>query len=545
MGFKRKGGSTSLIVDSGFAESRYQPSNLNYLLITPHIIRGSCQLQSFFAMPVVTSFMTYRFGTNGGVAVERLEARQLLAADAWSLRVNFQPEAIEPPPGYRYDYGAKYEQRGNGLTYGWNRDKRAGAEVVKSVFDNVRGDTRIDMNEGDTWSAAVPSDGWYSVRVLMGDPNKLDGDYRLRAEGQWLAKGKPYDADHPFVEGIETIHVTDGNLTLAGDSAAKLNRIASVKITQVDPPTAYRQGANIDWSRTRFGSPIARVEASAVRLGNRMYVFGGFTNPDYTQITQRVDVLDLNTLKWGRRDNMPAPATHTGAATDGRFIYLAGGQTGPLLTRTGTDQVWRYDPINDTWQRFGKLPAIRFGALMANLNGKLHLMGGDDESRVTSQATHWVLDLANPAAGWTDAAPLPEATDHHSVIVVNDHLYVVGGEFDHGTSYLVSRSLYEYVERIDGWNKLADQPVAASHAEANTVTDGKRIFVLAGQGAAQQIIADVRSYNIATGEWEVHSSLPTGRKGGISWIDGNRLYYLNGDDNRNGQPTWGYVGVIG
>lgn len=489
--------------------------------------------------------MSYRRETCHEVFVEGLEARQFLAADVWALRVNFQPESVTPPPGYKYDYGAEYGRRGNGLTYGWNRDKQSSAEAVQSPFNSPRGDTHIDMNEGDTWSVAVPSDGWYSVRVLMGDPTRIDGDYRLRAEGKLIVKGEPYGAAFPFVEGIDTVHVTDGVLTLSADSQAVRNRIASVDILRVDPPLEYAQGANIDWARASVAAPIARVEASAVRMANKLYVFGGFSDPYYNTVTQRVDMLDLDTLKWSRRDNMPAPATHTGAATDGRYIYLAGGQVGPLLTRTGTDQVWRYDPANDAWERFGKLPAIRYGAQMAYLNGKLHLIGGNDDTRVISQSTHWVLDLSNPAAGWTAASPLPEPTDHHSVIIVNDHLYVVGGEVEHGTSYLVSRSLYEYVERVDGWNKLADMPVAASHAEANTVTDGKRIFVLAGQGGAQQIIGDVRSYNIETNEWQVHPSLPTARKGGISWIDGNKLYYLNGDDKQNGQPTWGYVGTIG
>lgn len=489
--------------------------------------------------------MMYR-RTCSSEGIENLESRQLLAVDPWSVRVNFQPESTTPPPGYKYDYGAAFGRRGNGLTYGWNREKQSDAVQTESVFNNVRGETFIRLNEGDTWSIAVPGDGWYQVRALMGDPNRTDGDYRLRAEGKMLVKGKPYGQEFPFVEGIDTIHVTDGRLTLSADSKAVLNRLSSVEITRVDPPEAYPQGAPIEWKRANVHSPIARVEAGQVRVGDRLFVMGGFTRHDYEQATRRIDILDLRTHQWTRGPDLPGPTTHMAVASDGqRFIYTAGGQVNPGLSKPGSDEVWRYDILADRWDLIARLPDIRFLPQMSYIDGRLHVIGGNDATRVVSTNTHWVLDLADPRAGWTAAAPLPEATDHHSQIVIDGAIYVLGGEIDHGTSYLVSRSLYRYDPATDAWTRLQDQPVAASHAEATTFTDGRRIFVIAGQGGAQQIIADVRSYNIATGQWEVHPSLPTGRKGGIGWIDGNRLYYLAGDDAKYGQPAWGYVGTIG
>ena len=473
--------------------------------------------------------------------VDVLENRLFLAAD-FSVRMNFAPADAPAPAGYRLDYGTTYGRRGNGLTYGWNSDKRADTSHLTSIYDNARGDSHISVDRGDTWNIAVPN-GWYSVRALAGDPATLDGDYRYNVEGQPLLKGKPYPG-FPFIEGITTVQVTDGKLTVTSDPKAKNNRLNSLQVTAVDAPVLPPQGVSIDWTRDNsVQSPIARVEAAVVRMGDLVVVMGGFTD-NYLGATRRVDVLNTKTGEWTRWADLPGAETHIAAATDGRYIYIAGGQTGPLLSQDLTADVWRFDPKANQWQRFGQLPAIRAGAQMQFLDGKLHVIGGDDETRVVSQSTHYVLDLADPSAGWTEAAPLPVPTDHHTSIVVNGDLCVLGGEIDHGTSYFTRSDFFAYQAGADKWVRLPDMPTGLSHQESATLTDGQRIIVIAGQADVQQMSSKVYSYDLATGVWDEHTSLPTARKGGVAWLDGDTIHYFAGDDEKYGQPLWSYEGRI-
>lgn len=474
--------------------------------------------------------------------IEPLEQRRLLAAD-FAVRVNFSTESAPTAKGYKLDYGAEYGRRGNGLTYGWSSAKSGDASYQQSKYNTPYGDSHIDVDSGDTWSINVPN-GWYTVRALTGDPTTLDGDYRLNVDGQPLVKGKPYPG-FPFIEGIATLRVTDGKLTVASAPRAENNRLCTISIVATDAPVPTPKGVSIDWSENRsVKSPVARVEASIVRTGSKIIVMGGF-DEQYYGTTRRVDVLDTNTGQWTRLADLPGAQTHMAAASDGRYVYIAGGQSGPLLSDDLTADVWRLDLNTNKWQRFGALPEIRAGATMQILRNELHLIGGNDHTRVISQSTHLVLDLDNPNAGWREAAPLPVATDHHTSIVVNGDLYVLGGETDHGTSYFARSDFFRYNMGADTWTRLPDMPMGMSHQEAATLTDGTRIIVLAGQTDVQQMTANVYSYDIAKERWVQHTSLPNARKGGVAYLKDDSIFYFAGDDEKYGQPTWAYEGKIG
>lgn len=478
--------------------------------------------------------------------IEALESRQHMdvspSAVSYSLRVNFAPMSAPSVPGYRLDYGAKFSRRGNGNYYGWSSSRISAAtyhDVVR--YDSVRAETGIAMGTA-SWSVRVPN-GWYDVRILMGDPSTLKADYRVNVEGQLAVKGVPY-TNFPFVEGSKVIKVTDGVLNVSSAKGAVNNKIASIGIFATSIPKKTAQGVNIKWSLTGVNSPIYRAESGAVRVGNKLYVLGGFTSA-YESVTNRVDILDLKTNKWTRGASLPGAQTHFGATTDGRYIYLAGGQYGPMLSIKGTNQVWRYEIATNRWAAMKGLPDIRFGGQLQYLKGRLHFIGGDDRTRVRARADHWIYDLSKPQLGWYTGRALPQPTDHHASIIVNQQLYVLGGEVEHGTSYLQNSGLFRYDDRANRWITLASMPLGVSHNEASTLTDGRRIFVIAGQADQQQLTAQVRSYDIAKNRWELHTPLPTARKAGVAWIMGNRLFYMTGDDEKFGEPRSTYVGVIG
>jgi N-acetylneuraminic acid mutarotase len=279
-------------------------------------------------------------------------------------------------------------------------------------------------------------------------------------------------------------------------------------------------------------------------VGDKLYVFGGFYD-NYEKVTGRLDILDLNTGRWSRGRPLPGAQTHFGAGTDGRYLYLAGGQYGPGLSPIGTSEAWRYDTQTDRWTAFAPIPDVRFGGQMQYLDGRLHFVGGNDTSRVRSRSEHWIFEIDRPDKGWYVGSPLPMVTDHHSSIVVQNQLYVLGGEVEHGTSYLSNSGMYRYDARANRWITMPDLPEALSHVEAATLTDGKRIFVVGGQVNPQQLTSRVYSFDIARNRWVQHTSMPTARKAGIAWLNGNRLFYMTGDDVRFGEPRTTYQGVIG
>ena len=472
--------------------------------------------------------------------VESLEARALLRSE-FTARIHFAPDDGPAVRGFRLDAGSAYGRRGNGLTYGWSRDKQNDAVHVTSSYDNPRLDAHINVDGGDTWSIAVPK-GWYNLSALAGDPTTIDGDYRISAEGQAFVRGKPVEG-FPFIEGRATVHVTDGKLTLASATRSVNNRLCSVMISETDAPVEVPSGNAIKWTADSIVSPTERVESATVRVDDVLYVMGGFID-DYEGSTPRFDALNVKTGQWTRLADLPGPQTHMAAATDGRYIYTAGGQTGEAYSPDITDAVYRYDIARNTWQSYSRLPDIRVGGTMTVSDNKLHFVGGVDATLVTSQATHYVLDLEDPRAGWTEAAPLPNAADHLGGIDVNGDWYVLGGENDHTTSYLARSDFYRYDAKKDRWITLPNMPTGLSHQEAGLLTDGVRIFTLAGMRDSQQMTSLVYSFDLRTGTWAEHTDMPAGRKGGFAWLDDGRFHYLTGEETGGGLPHGGYVGEI-
>jgi hypothetical protein len=462
--------------------------------------------------------------------------RVFRAATLFRANVNFQPEAVTSvPAGHRTDVGRTYARRSNGLTYGWNRSLESRMrQRLSPLSPDQRHDTLAMMTPGSAWSIAVPS-GTYQVSVFAGDPINSDAHYQLTVEDKLVVNGTPA-FDQPFVQGTTVVEVADGVLTLRWADGGINNRVGFVQIQQVVPTAPLPITDDLLWKiHKTIRAPIGRVEPGAVRVGDRLYVMGGFVE-GYSQVSSAVDVLNLATGAWISAAPLPGATTHAGVATDGRHVYWVGGQRGPMLSRDGTAEAWRYDTLANRWSRFVDLPAVRFGGALAHVDGKLFYFGGNGPNRVTAVATAWSLDLRATRPTWTRVADLPRAADHMGHVVLDGKVYLIGGEHDHGVSYVQHRDVWRYDPATNRYDRLADLPTASSHFEGNVVARFGKIWVLGGQVDQQLLSNEVRSYDPLTNRWTRHTPLPEQRKGGVSWAWGDKLFFVNGDVYQGGQP---------
>ena len=166
------------------------------------------------------------------------------SAQTFSAHINFQPDGAPVPAGYVSDYGYVYGDRGNGYTYGWNVDATRGVrDRNHSNSPDQRYDTLNHMQSfGDVlWEIAVPT-GTYSVRIVAGDPAYYDSVYKINVEGVLAIDGTP-SSSAPWLEGMGTVAVNDGRLTVSNATGAINNKIAFIEITSVTgnvPPATPR-----------------------------------------------------------------------------------------------------------------------------------------------------------------------------------------------------------------------------------------------------------------------------------------------------------------
>ena len=98
------------------------------------------------------------------------------------------------------------------------------------------------------------------------------------------------------------------------------------------------------------------------------------------------DVYDPATDKWESRKPMAVPRNHAFAAAVNGKIYVIGGRTGHgfIMVATNTDVVEEYDPANDMWSApKERMPTPRSGGGWGTDGRRIYVAGGEVTTKQT------------------------------------------------------------------------------------------------------------------------------------------------------------------
>ncbi len=162
--------------------------------------------------------------------------------------------------------------------------------------------------------------------------------------------------------------------------------------------------------------PAVRSDLSAVTIGSRAYVLGGYdgTTPDPSVLstgdgTGFTHVADLK-----------VPARYIAAVPIGKRIFAFGGET---ASGAATDAIQEIDPARGRARVVGHLPQPVSHAAAVVLGGSAYVLGGEASGTATDRA--WRFD---PASGKVVAAhALPRPVAGAAAATVGDAAYLVGG----------------------------------------------------------------------------------------------------------------------
>lgn len=497
-----------------------------------------------------------RFSSGQPVVADRLEERCLLSGFAASI--NFQPATAPVPTGFYADVGAVLGDRGNGLVYGWNgprpaqvvaprlRNAAAAPDEQHATFAIMR-----FRGRGSLWQIEIP-DGTYQVDVTAGDPRSPRALSRVLVDGVLVVDGRG-TRDQRWVSGSKQLTVSNGLLTLTVPRGAS-SKLDFISIQQVvppapppsplppsppppppppspsppPPPAQNPLTQPLSW-QSRANAPIALAEAQSVVAGGKLFVFGGYdvTTPDY-QPTNASEAFDPSSNTWTTLAPMPAAETHMGVATDGAYIYVAGGYTfDPKTTYQtfSTSNVFRYDIAANSWTTMASLPAARGAGAMVYLDGQLHFMDGVDLTR-NGQTDHWVMNLSDASPQWTDSTPMPQSVNHTAAVVMNGDIYVVGGQTTSNDSSTITNVWMWNPANPSHWTAVASMPIRRSHAVVTVIDD--RIVVVGGTTSNDTPLNSVIVYNPDTNAWSSQTALPGARLAPVGGVIGNDIIITTG-----------------
>jgi len=223
-------------------------------------------------------------------------------------------------------------------------------------------------------------------------------------------------------------------------------------------------------------------------------------------------------------------------AAVGRDIYIAGGyvghagQTGYGQT-FGSRNVWKYNVDTNTYTAMPQFPVARAGGGLVALNNELHYFGGDDINR-RNTATHYVLSLSNPSAGWRTSAALPLARSHMGYVNFGGKVYAIAGQTGNDAGLVTRSSVHVWDPASPGaWQQVASMPRAVSHISGSTFVMGNRILVAGGESSHGASIRNVYAYTPSTNTWAELTPLPIARFSGVATSIGGNIYFSTGNSS--------------
>lgn len=232
----------------------------------------------------------------------------------------------------------------------------------------------------------------------------------------------------------------------------------------------------------------------------------------------------LNSIWETRAPLIEANSEMAVAELDGK-IYVMGGYPS---NRVSVNTVQIYDPATDSWTLGPSLPGPVNHTTASSANGKMYVLGGQGGPTGGGPFLDVVYEL-DPAVGeWVLKAPMPRARGGGAAAVVDGKIYVAGGRPPHGQDFAV------YDPAADTWTILPDMPTSRNHIAAAAI-DGK-VYVVGGRfgaGFNSDMTNVLEVFDPQTNSWATASPMPTVR-GGINAAVANGCLHVFGGEGANG-----------
>jgi len=272
--------------------------------------------------------------------------------------------------------------------------------------------------------------------------------------------------------------------------------------------------------------PTSRWLLSTNVVDGKIYAVSGFTGAEFTT---RLDVYDPTNNVWTRKSDFPIPIQGGSASAINGKIYAMGGMIdGGIITA----KVHEYDPEKDLWTRKADMITGRWIFSTATANGKIYAIGGGNVFALVGglcfpgNTTASVEEYDPIADTWTKKADMPAATNGSACAVVNDKIYVIGGEDDDMTRTF--SNVWEFDPVKNTWTKKADMPTKRAMLTAE-ILNGKIYAIGGGNNIMEsKTYSIVEEYDPVIDKWIRKADMPTPRSALSSAVVNGKIYALGG-----------------
>ena len=235
------------------------------------------------------------------------------------------------------------------------------------------------------------------------------------------------------------------------------------------------------------------------------------------------------TAFWQSLAPLPEARQEVGVAELGGRLYVIGGLVqGADDAPEIVDSVEFYDPSLDAWSTAAPLPAPLYDVVAAAAGDHLYAIGGFQSLDLSAVDTLYAYDPGTDT--WASRATLPMPRGAASAAVLDGRIYVAGGSRDD----TAVNDFAVYDPDADTWSMLPPMPTARDHLGAGTING---IFYAVGGERRDAQIGLLEAYDPTSATWrqDLHP-MPTARWSVAVAVLGNLLFAMGGQPN-TGSPT--------
>ena len=269
------------------------------------------------------------------------------------------------------------------------------------------------------------------------------------------------------------------------------------------------------------GSAVAVEAGGKIYVIGGATTVEGSKDPFFTffgpaQVLSTNDVYDPATNKWESRRPMAVPRNHAyGAAVNGK-IYVIGGRTGHalILTASNTDVVEEYNPVTNMWSApRNRMPTARSGGVSATDGRRIYVAGGEVTTTAVVGA-HNAIEAYDPAINaWITLPPMPMPRHGLAGGVINDRLHLVSGMIQSaGALVFQDPRLAVTTTQHDILELKFFEPKAAVKSDAKAASSEAK----APSSDAKAPSSEVKSHSTETNSHSTEAKAPSSEEGAPS-----------------------------
>jgi len=272
-----------------------------------------------------------------------------------------------------------------------------------------------------------------------------------------------------------------------------------------------------------------RSEIAAAVLGDRVYVAGGI---GFFQALESCEVYHLPEDRWSRCTDLPVALHHVALASDGEYVYAAGGYSELNFGHYRDAKLWRLE--DDQWKAIADLAEPIGEHSMVGYEGALLLIGGRSP-KGDSDALRKYEPITKK---WMSLAPLPVARHSFAAFIAGDELWVTGGRSAALGTQIRRIDIYNF--KNDRWRQGPDLPTGrGGHAAA--YVDGK-VHIIGGEiipsRSGAKFVDAHEVYDMAAQDWLDAPLMPLRRHGHVAVNYQNEVYVFGGGAKPALKTAW-------